>query len=85
MKRANIEIIPKTNRKMTRFASTQAGKYEAQKELVNTLRGFFPKFTDVFDEETFYIFAFMLVFISIIIAFLLSRYTELKDADFHKD
>lgn len=40
-----------------------------------------PAFTDVFTEETFYIFAGCLVLSSILVAFLLSRFITLKPVD----
>jgi len=43
-----------------------------------------PSFTDVFDEESFYIFVFFFVIATICVAIFLSRRIELKDGD-HTD
>jgi len=51
-------------------------------EAINDIYNSFPAFTDVFDEETFYIFAAFFVLLTIFIAFLLSRFITLKEKDF---
>ena len=55
-------------------------KGEAEREIVRTVSGWIPKFTDLFDEETFYIFALFTVIASIIAAILLSRYVKIRDS-----
>ncbi len=55
-------------------------KGEAEKEIVKTVSSWIPKFTDVFDEESFYIFAVILVVSSVIGVCLLSRYVKIKDS-----
>lgn len=40
-----------------------------------------PSFTDVFNEETFYIFVTAFVLGTILIAFILSRYIKIKPVD----
>ena len=49
-------------------------------DFVKALSDPIPKFTDVFDEETFYIFAAVLVVVAIIGAALASRYLKVNDA-----
>ena len=63
--------------------STQTGqrKYEATLKLVNKVHDQFPAFTDIFDEETWYIFAFMFTAITIVVAIIASRYITLKNID----
>ena len=63
--------------------STQTGqrKYEATLKLVNKVYDQFPAFTDIFDEETWYIFAFMFTGITIVVAIIASRYITLKNID----
>ena len=55
-------------------------KGEAEREIVRTLSGWIPKFTDLFDEETFYIFAILVVLASIVAVIVLSRYVKIKDS-----
>lgn len=59
-------------------------KGKAHRELMKQVSGLIPKFEDVFDEETFYIFAIIIVVLSIIAAIVASRYITLRDVD-HKD
>ena len=54
-------------------------KGDAQREIVSTISGWFPKFTDLFDEETWMIFFVCLVVFSIIAALLASRFIKIKD------
>ena len=49
-------------------------------QIVKKLSGYIPAFTDVFDEESFYIFAFLFVIGTVVGALVLSRYVILKDA-----
>jgi len=51
-----------------------------KRSLYSRIYNWFPAFNDVFDEETFYIFAAVVVAGSIFIAFLLSRFIKLKEA-----
>jgi len=58
----------------------------AEYEVVKRFGSYIPKFTDIFDEETFYIFFFVLVIVCLVGAFLCSRYVNIRDAyDSHKD
>ncbi|CAH8557276.1 unnamed protein product [Schistosoma guineensis] len=52
-------------------------------ELVQRASSILPAFTDIFDEETFYIFFICLVIFSFIIAFSIAKYFDvtIKDAD----
>ncbi|CAH8575554.1 unnamed protein product [Schistosoma rodhaini] len=52
-------------------------------ELVQRASSVLPAFTDIFDEETFYIFFTCLVILSFIIAFSIAWYFDvtIKDAD----
>lgn len=53
---------------------------QSSREFARVMSGYMPKFADVFDEETFYIFAFLVVIGSIIAAFIASKYIKLKEA-----
>ncbi len=59
---------------------TQEGKYEASKQFMKHVSNMVPGFTDIFDEESFYICAIVLIVLAIIGAFLASRYVTVKDA-----
>ena len=50
-------------------------------QFISKLSSYFPKFTEIFDEETFYIFAVVFVFATFFIAFLLSRCVKITDLD----
>jgi len=47
-------------------------------EAVNQIYDQFPAFTDIFDEETFYIFAFCFTAATIFVAFIASRFITIK-------
>ncbi|KAK3589118.1 hypothetical protein CHS0354_017084 [Potamilus streckersoni] len=51
-----------------------------KKKIVDILAARIPAFTDIFDEETFYIFAFVLTLVSICVVVFLSRRVTIKDA-----
>ena len=55
-------------------------KDSASKKIVNKLAAKIPAFTDVFDEETFYIFFICLTIGSIIAAVYFSKRVTIKDA-----
>lgn len=63
------------------MAKGPAHKFDSSKQFMQKVHSMFPKFEDVFDEETFYICAIVVVIVTIIIAFILSRYITLKDPD----
>lgn len=50
-------------------------------ELADHLYSKIPAFNDVFDEETFYVFAIFVVVGSFFMAFILSRFIKLKPPD----
>lgn len=56
-------------------------KGNAGKEVAKKFSQYIPAFQDIFDEESFYIFAFVVVIVSIVAAMLASRYIKVKDAD----
>ncbi|XP_059618499.1 uncharacterized protein LOC132262988 [Phlebotomus argentipes] len=47
-------------------------------EMIERVYNDFPAFSDIFTEETFYIFAFCFVLCTILVAFILSRFITLK-------
>ena len=55
-------------------------KGSAEREIVNRMSGLIPRFQDVFDEESFYIFVLALVVLSAVAALMASRYITIKDA-----
>ena len=55
-------------------------KASAEHELVARISNMLPKFGDVFDEETFYIFAFLFTLGTIALAIVTARYVNVKDA-----
>lgn len=50
-------------------------------DLVRRFNDAIPRFTDIFDEETFYLTAFLFVIGSCLTAFLLSRFITLRPID----
>ncbi|XP_074110817.1 uncharacterized protein LOC141535002 [Cotesia typhae] len=50
-------------------------------ELIDTLYSHVPAFTDIFDEETWYIFVSCFVAGTLVIVFILSRYITIKPVD----
>ncbi len=48
-------------------------------QAVNNIYDQFPAFTDIFDEETFYIFAACLTIVAIILAVVASRFITIKE------
>lgn len=59
--------------------STQAQrKYEATMSIVNKVYDSVPAFTDLFDEDTWYIFAACFTLATILVTFIASRYITLK-------
>lgn len=62
--------------------STQAQrKYEATLSIVNKVYDSVPAFTDVFDEETWYIFAGGVTVGTILLTLIASRFITLKPVD----
>ena len=60
-------------------------KGNAEHEVVKHVSGMLPKFEDIFDEETFYICAFLVVLFTIAMTLFLSRRISVKDAGGHLD
>lgn len=56
-------------------------KKNAPLEAISNVYNGFPAFTDVFDEETFYIFAICFTLGTIVLAFVLSRFITIKERD----
>lgn len=56
-------------------------KHEAGKKFLTLAEGHVPSFTDVFDEDTFYIFAGSVALGSVVLAFIASRFLTLSDPD----
>ena len=54
------------------------GKRGWSYELINRVNQAVPKFTDVFDEDTFYITAFIVVCATFVAAFAASKYLTIK-------
>ncbi|KAL4224078.1 hypothetical protein ACF0H5_017533 [Mactra antiquata] len=48
-------------------------------KIVEKMSGYIPTFTDIFDEESFYIFVFFFVIATICVAVYLSKRIEIKD------
>jgi len=55
-------------------------KGTAEREIVERVSQWIPRFQDVFDEESFYIFVFALITVSLIGAIVMSRFFTIKDA-----
>lgn len=56
-------------------------KLTPQAELFMRVYGQVPAFRDIFDEETFYIFAVCFVLATCLVAFLLSRFITLRPVE----
>lgn len=61
---------------MVRRGNEKKGHLQMIENLYNEL----PTFTDVFTEETFYIFVACFVCVTILMAFILSRFIKIKEA-----
>lgn len=55
--------------------------YQASMQLFSRMYGNVPFFSEIFDEETFYLFAILFVAGSFLLAFVLSRFIRLKEVD----
>jgi len=55
-------------------------KSNAEREFVEHMTRWIPKFQDIFDEETFYIFVIVLVVLSFVFAIVMSRFFTIRDA-----
>jgi len=56
-------------------------KKAAPLEAINNIYNEFPSFTDLFDEESFYVFAACFTLGTVLLAFVLSRFITLKERD----
>lgn len=54
---------------------------KAPLEAINNIYNEFPSFTDIFDEDSFYIFVFCFTLCTILGAVVLSRFITLKERD----
>ncbi|XP_026475275.1 uncharacterized protein LOC113378862 [Ctenocephalides felis] len=50
-------------------------------DVIEQLYSHVPAFTDVFSEDTFYVFALCFVLTTIVVAFILSRFITIKPVD----
>jgi len=50
-------------------------------EAIDHLYSQFPAFTDIFDEESFYLFAFCFTCVTILVAVIASRYIKIKEME----
>ena len=57
-------------------------KHRGNLDVIEKIYNEIPAFTDIFTEETFYVFAFWFVCGTILVAFILSRYITIKPVDF---
>ena len=55
-------------------------KESVHRNIIHGVADYIPAFTDIFDEESFYIFMFLLVIAAIVLAVVLSRKVDLTDA-----
>ncbi|RWS24495.1 putative mitochondrial 50S ribosomal protein L53-like protein [Leptotrombidium deliense] len=55
--------------------------YHASVQIFRNIYGSLPHFSDVFDEESFYVFVVLFVLATIAVAVILSRFITLKESD----
>lgn len=65
---------------MVLTVAVMVSKGNAEREFVEHVSRWIPKFQDIFDEETFYIFVIVLVIVSVIFAIVMSRFFNIRDA-----
>jgi len=63
------------------MATQSQRKYDATMSIVNKVYESVPAFTDVFDEETWYIFAACFTIGTFVVAFMASRLITIKPVD----
>lgn len=66
---------------MDSFRVTRKQSASATREILRWINANTPRFTDIFDEDTFYMTAFLMVIGSILVAFILSRVVTLRPID----
>lgn len=57
-------------------------RLDAQREIINHFTQLLPSFNDLFDEQSWYIFFICFTLFAFLIAFILSRFFTLVDADY---
>jgi hypothetical protein len=57
-------------------------RLDTQREIITHFSQLLPSFNDLFDERSWYIFFTCLTLFSFLIAFILSRYMTINDADY---
>ncbi len=57
-------------------------RLDTQREIITHFSQLLPSFNDLFDERSWYIFFICLTLFSFLIAFILSRYMTINDADY---
>lgn len=62
-------------------SSSSSKGFQSSMILFNKVYEAMPMFTDVFDEESFYIFAFFFVVTTILVVIILSRFITIKEFD----
>lgn len=67
--------------KMTSDISSSNTKKDYNLKLIDTLYSQVPAFTDVFDEETWYIFVICFIAGTVLVAFILSRFITIKPVE----
>ena len=55
-------------------------KESVHRSIVQKLADYVPAFTDIFDEESFYIFVFLFVVATVAVVIMIARKVEIKDA-----
>lgn len=56
--------------------------FKVHAQMYDRLYNYIPSFDDLFDEESFYLFALLVTIVSIIVCFLLSRRITLRESDY---
>lgn len=59
----------------------RGGGSSGHMEVIERIYNDIPSFTDVFSEDTFYVFAFCFVLATLAVAFILSRFITIKPVD----
>ena len=57
-------------------------RLDTQREIINHFSQILPAFNDLFDERSWYVFFTFLTLASFLVAFLLSRFMTISDADY---
>jgi hypothetical protein len=62
--------------------SSAKRRLDTQRAIINHFSQLLPAFDDLFDERSWYLFFAILVLSSFVVAFLLSRFVTISDADY---